>query len=288
MIPLAFDLELAESADHAVALLVEHGEDAKLLAGGHSLIPLLKLRLAAPTVLVDISRLDDLRFIEDIGDVITIGALTRHRDLETSGVLAEHAPLLAHVASKVGDPQVRNRGTIGGSLAHGDAASDLPAAALALRATMVVQGSQGRREVPADEFFFGFLETAVGEDEMLIEIRVPKATGCAWSYQKLSRRSQDYAIVGVAAVATPQPGVALVNMSSRPMRARAVEAALAAGATVDDVAAAAADDTDPMSDHVITAAYRSHLARVLTLRALREIEQGGACLKRTPPVRPSE
>lgn len=288
MIPLAFDFELAESADHALALLVDHGDDAKLLAGGHSLIPLLKLRLAAPGVLIDISRLDDLRFIEDAGDVIRIGALTRHRDLETSGVLAEHVPLLAHVASKVGDPQVRNRGTIGGSLAHGDAASDLPAAALALRATMVIQGSRGRREVPADEFFFGFLETAVREDEILVEVRVPKATGCAWSYQKLSRRSQDYAIVGVAAVATPHPGVALVNMSSRPLRARAVEAAMAAGAAVDDAAAVAAEDTDPMSDHAITAAYRSHLARVLTQRALREVESGGASLRRTPPARPSE
>lgn len=268
MIPLAFEHVAAESPDHALALLREHGDEAKLLAGGQSLLPLLKLRLAAPSVLVDVSRLADLRYVREEGDEIAIGALTRHHDLETDPVLRTHAPLLARAAAAVGDPQVRNRGTLGGSVAHGDAASDLPAAVLALRGSLVVQGASGRRTVAVDDFFRGFLETAVEEDEMLVEVRIPKSTGAGWSYQKLNRRSQDYAIVAAAAVLGPRPGVALVNMGSTPLRARAVEAAIAAGEGAADAAAAAAEGTEPSSDPNASAADREHLARVLVRRAL--------------------
>ncbi|HEX8802829.1 MAG TPA: FAD binding domain-containing protein, partial [Acidimicrobiales bacterium] len=195
MIPTAFDYRRAASVDEAVALLAEHGDDAKLLAGGHSLLPLMRLRLAVPAVLVDIGRIGDLSYVvEDGGGGTRIGALTRHHDLATSELLRAQVPLLAEVAGQIGDPQVRHRGTIGGSVAHGDAASDLPAALLALRATLVVQGPRGTREVPVDDFFTGLLETALAPDEVLTEVRVPKSTG-GWSYQKFNRRAQDWAIV---------------------------------------------------------------------------------------------
>ena len=164
MIPAAFDYVRADSADAAVAALVEHGDEAKLLAGGHSLLPLMKLRLAAPSVLIDIGRLQDLSYIRDAGDHIAIGGLTRHRDLEVSDLLGTEVPLLAHAAGQVGDPQVRHRGTIGGSIAHGDPASDLPAVLLALRATLVARGPDGERTIPVDDFFTGFLETALEPD----------------------------------------------------------------------------------------------------------------------------
>ncbi|MCB1250331.1 MAG: xanthine dehydrogenase family protein subunit M [Acidimicrobiales bacterium] len=268
MIPASFDYVRADSAEAALAALAEHGDEAKLLAGGHSLVPLLKLRLAVPAVLVDIGRLEDLSYIRDAGDHLAVGALTRHRDLERSAVLAEHLPLLAHTAHLVGDPQVRNRGTIGGSLAHGDPASDLPAVALATRATMVITGPDGERTVAADDFFAGFLETAVQPDELLTEIRFPKATGAAWSYQKFVRRAQDWAIVGVAVQGGATPGVALVNMASTPVRAAAVEAALASGADAATAAEAAPDGAEPQPDLQASVAYREHLARVLTRRAL--------------------
>jgi aerobic carbon-monoxide dehydrogenase medium subunit len=177
VIPAKFDYVRADSAEAAIALLGAHGDDAKLLAGGHSLLPLMKLRLATPGVLVDIGRLHDLSYVRVDGDAVAVGALTRHQDLERSDVLAAHAPLLQHAAGQVGDPQVRHRGTIGGSVAHGDPASDLPAVLLALRATLVVQGPGGRREIAVDDFFTGFLETALAPDEMLVEIRVPRTTG---------------------------------------------------------------------------------------------------------------
>ena len=199
MIPAAFDYVRAGSADEAVSLLAEHGEDAKFLAGGHSLLPLMKLRLAQPSVLVDIGRLRDLSYIRDAGDHIAIGALTRHMDVERSDVLAEHVPLLAHAASHVGDPQVRHRGTIGGSIAHADPASDLPATTLALGATYVAQGPNGTREIAAADFYEGFLTSTLAADELLTEIRVPKMQGAGWSFQKFNRRAQDWAIVGVAA-----------------------------------------------------------------------------------------
>ncbi|MGH9233910.1 MAG: FAD binding domain-containing protein, partial [Acidimicrobiales bacterium] len=172
MIPAPFDYQRATSVDEAIGLLGEHGDDAKLLAGGHSLLPLMKLRLAAPAVLVDIGGIGDLSFVEDGGGTVRIGALTRHHDLATSQLAHEQAPLLAHVAGQIGDPQVRHRGTVGGSIAHGDPASDLPAAVLALRGTLVARGPGGEREIPADEMFTGFLETALAPDEVLTEIRV--------------------------------------------------------------------------------------------------------------------
>ena len=240
-----------------------------MLAGGHSLLPMMKLRLAVPSVLVDIGRVDDLSYINDGGDHIAVGALTRHRALETSELLAAECPLLGHVAGEVGDPQVRHRGTIGGSLAHSDPASDLPAAVLALGGTLVAQGPNGSREISAGDFFTGYFESALADDEMLTEIRVPKAPGSGWNYQKFNRRAQDWAIVGAAAV-TVNGGtnVALVNMGSVPLRASAVEAALAGGASAADAAEQAAEGTDAPTDLNATPDYRNHLARVLTRRAL--------------------
>ena len=269
MIPAAFDYVRAGSAEEAIALLGEHGDEAKLLAGGHSLLPMMKLRLAVPSVLVDIGRVSDLSYITDGGDHIAVGALTRHRALETSDLLAAECPLLGHVAGEVGDPQVRHRGTIGGSLAHSDPASDLPAAVLALGGTLVAQGPNGSREIAAGDFFTGYFESALADDEMLTEIRVPKAPGAGWNYQKFNRRAQDWAIVGAAAV-TVKGGtnVALVNMGSVPLRASAVEAALAGGASAADAAEQAAEGTDAPTDLNATPDYRNHLARVLTRRAL--------------------
>ncbi len=271
MIPAAFDYQRVDSVEAAIAGLTEHGDEAKLLAGGHSLIPLMKLRLATPGVLLDVGRLTELSYVRDMGDHIAVGALTRHRDLEVSDVLAVEAPLLAHVAGQVGDPQVRHRGTIGGSIAHGDPASDLPAALLAMRATLVLRGPGGERTVEVDDFFTGFLETALAPDEVLTEIRVPKAAGVGWSFQKLNRRAQDWAIVGVACLgAGSHAGVGLVNMGSVPMRAAATEAALASGASLADAAATADQGTDPTADLNASVDFRRHLARVLVQRALTE------------------
>ncbi len=220
MIPSTFDYVRASSADEAIRLLSRHGTEAKLLAGGHSLLPLMKLRLANPAVLVDVGELNELAYIRDGGDHIAVGALTRHHDLDGSELLGQEVPLLRHAAGQIGDPQVRHRGTIGGSIAHGDPASDLPAVLLALRATIVVRGPGGQREIPVDDFFTGFLETALAADDLLTEIRVPKVAGAGWSFQKFNRRAQDWAIVGVAAVIgeapsvsrREPPGVALVQV----------------------------------------------------------------------------
>lgn len=269
MIPAAFDYKKAGSSEEAVALIVEHGDEAKFLAGGHSLIPMMKLRLAVPSVLVDIAGVEDLSYIDDRGDHIAIGALTKHRSLETSDLLIAECPLLAHVASKVGDPQVRHRGTLGGSLAHSDPASDLPAAVLALGGSLVAEGPNGQREIGVADFFTGYFESALSDDEMLTEVRVPKAPGASWSYQKFNRRAQDWAIVGVAAVEVQGAAqIALVNMGSTPLRAEAVEAALAGGASAAEAAEAAADGTDAPTDLNASPEYRDHLARVLTKRAL--------------------
>jgi carbon-monoxide dehydrogenase medium subunit len=270
VIPAAFDYRRATSVDDAIGLLSRHGEDAKLLAGGHSLLPLMKLRLAAPAILIDIGRLADLSYVRDQGDRVAIGALTRHRDLEINDTLGAHAPLLAHVAGQVGDPQVRHRGTIGGSIAHGDPASDLPAACLALDATFTVVGPEGSRAIPATGFFQGFLETDLRPDEVLTEISVPKMDGAGWSFQKFNRRAQDWAIVGVAAVTGARPGIALVNMGPVPLRAGAVEAALAGGASPTEAAAHAADGLEPPEDLNASPEYRRHLAQVLVRRALEE------------------
>jgi carbon-monoxide dehydrogenase medium subunit len=272
VIPAAFEYVRAESVDAATAALTEHGDDAKLLAGGMSLLPLMKLRLAVPTVLVDVGRLDDLRYVRDAGDHLAIGALSRHRDLETDALLAAECGVVQAVAAEVGDNQVRHRGTIGGSVAHGDPASDLPAVLLALDADFVLRGPAGERTVGAGEFFTGFLETALAPDELLTEIRVPKTGANGFAYEKFNRRAQDWAIVGAVAVrAAGSTRVALVNMGATPVRARGVEAALAGGASPGDAAAAAAQDTEPSSDINATAEYREHLARVLTRRALETI-----------------
>ncbi|HVM63713.1 MAG TPA: xanthine dehydrogenase family protein subunit M [Acidimicrobiales bacterium] len=268
MIPAPFEYVEASSAEEAVTLLREHGDDARLLAGGHSLLPLMKLRLASPAVLVDIGRAHDLAYVRDGGDHIAIGALTRHCELESAGLALAEAPLLAHVAGQVGDPQVRHRGTIGGSLAHGDPASDLPAACLALGATFVVRGPAGEREVPADGFFVGFLQTALRPDEILTEVRVPKQAGATWGWQKFTRRAQDWAIVGVAAVRNGATRVALVNMDDHPVRARGVEEAIAAGASIEEAARRAAEGVSPPTDLNGDVAYRSHVAEVLVRRAL--------------------
>ena len=269
MIPAAFDYIRAGSAEEAISLIGQHGDDAKLLAGGHSLLPLMKLRLAQPAVLIDIARIPDLSYIRDAGDHIAIGALTRHMDVEKSPILAEHVPLLAHAAGHVGDPQVRHRGTIGGSIAHSDSASDLPATTLALGATYVAQGPNGTREIAATDFFQGFLQTALADDELLTEIRVPKMQGAGWSFQKFNRRAQDWAIVGVAAWRRgTESGVGLVNMGSTPILATSVAAAIASGASVADAAEQAAAEADPQSDLNATPEYRVHLAKVLVRRAL--------------------
>jgi aerobic carbon-monoxide dehydrogenase medium subunit len=276
MIPAAFDYQRASSVDEAVGLLAEHGDDAKLLAGGHSLLPLMRLRLAAPAVLVDIGRLEDLSYVRTDGGQVRIGALCRHHDLATSDELREQAPLLAHIAGQIGDPQVRHRGTIGGSIAHGDPASDLPAALLALRGTLVARGPGGEREIPADEMFTGFLETALAPDEVLTEIRVPAVGSAPWGFQKFVRRAQDWAIVGCAAVlgngGSGGPGVGLVNMGPTPLRAAGVEDALRNGASPGDAASHADEGTEPTDDLNASAEYRRHLARVLVRRALESAE----------------
>jgi len=209
--------------------------------------------------------------VRDAGDHIAIGALTRHMDVEKSPVLAEHAPLLAHAAGHVGDPQVRHRGTIGGSIAHSDSASDLPATTLALGATYIAQGPKGTREIAAADFFQGFFTTSLEPDEMLTEIRVPKMNGAGWSFQKFNRRAQDWAIVGVAAWRRGNDsGVGLVNMGSTPVLATSVAAAISSGASVADAAELASADADPQKDLNASVEYRIHLAKVLVRRALEE------------------
>jgi aerobic carbon-monoxide dehydrogenase medium subunit len=269
VIPAAFDYVRADSAEHAISLVGEHGDESKFIAGGHSLLPMMKLRLAQPSVLIDIGRLSDLSYIRDAGDHIAIGALTRHMDVETSSMLHEHAPLLSHAAGHVGDPQVRHRGTIGGSIAHADPASDLPATTLALGAAYVAQGPNGTREIAATDFYKTFFESALEADEMLTEIRVPKMSGAGWSFQKFNRRAQDWAIVGVAAWRrNGDSGVALVNMGSVPVLATSVSTALSGGASIEDAAALAGAEAEPQADLNASIEYREHLAKVLTRRAL--------------------
>jgi aerobic carbon-monoxide dehydrogenase medium subunit len=279
MIPLAFDYEVAESVDHAIDLLGQHGDEAKLLAGGHSLLPIMKLRLAAPAVLVDLGRVEELRYIRDEGETIAIGAMTRHTDVEHNPLLQEQCGLLSYTASLVGDPQVRHRGTIGGSISHGDAASDLPSALLALEGTFVIKGPGGERTVAAGDFFEDYLQTALAPDEVLTEIRVPKlGPNTGWSYKKFNRRAQDWAVVGVAAVVEKSNGsissarIGLTNMGSTPLRATATEGALSGADTssVAEAASSAAEGTSPASDIAASAEYRRHLARVLTRRAVEE------------------
>jgi aerobic carbon-monoxide dehydrogenase medium subunit len=270
VIPAAFAYARPASVEEAVELLAAH-DDAKLLAGGQSLIPLLKLRLALPELVVDIGRLAELDGVRDGGDHLVVGALTRHHDLTRDPLVREHAPLLAHAAGQVGDPQVRHRGTLGGSLAHADPAGDLPAVLLAYEGTAVARGPRGERAIPAAELFSGFLESSLAPDEVLCEVRVPKLGPVGWSFQKLTRRAIDWATVGVAALhGDGLARVALISMGPTPLRAHAVERRLAGGASPAEAAEAAAEGTEPTSDAWASAWYRQQMASVLVRRALEE------------------
>ncbi|MFG1933256.1 FAD binding domain-containing protein [Mycobacterium sp. NPDC048908] len=278
MIPANFDYVAPTTVDDAVAALAEAGEDAKVIAGGQSLMPVLRLRLAAPSVLIDLNRIDELRGVRDDGDALVIGAMTTYYGLLGNPLVSKHALLLADATRTVADPQIRHRGTLGGNLAHADPAGDLAAPVLALDATMTVTGPSGRRSVSAAEFFVDYFTTALGPDEILTDIRIPKHTDWAAHYEKLHRVAQAWSIVAVAATVAIDDGVigqakvALTNMAPVPMRARAVEEALIGQrASVESILAAAehaAEGMDPMSDGNADAEYRTHLAKVLTRRAV--------------------
>ncbi|MFP5069579.1 FAD binding domain-containing protein [Pseudonocardia nantongensis] len=265
MIPLAFDYARPDTVEAAIALLAEKGEDASVLAGGHSLIPVMKVRLGAPEFLIDIGRLPELSYIRVEGDEVAIGAGTKHRDVVNSQDLAAECPLLPAVARTVGDPQIRARGTLGGTLAHADPAADLPAAVLALDGTIVLQGPRGRRSVPIGEFYTGVFTSVREPDELIVEIRVPRCGDRNWAYEKFTRRSNDWGIVGVA---ISDDRIGLVNMGSTALRATATEQALADGRTIAEAAALAAEGTEPPSDSHGTPEYRTHLVQVLVRRAL--------------------
>lgn len=276
MIPAPFDYLRPASVDEAVAALAAAPDETKVLAGGHSLLPVLRLRLAAPSLLVDLADLAELRGVTLDGDTLVVGAMTTHAELAGSSLVRQHAPLLAEAAATVGDRQVRHRGTIGGSLAHADPAGDLPTVAVALDAELVLAGPSGRRTVPAAEFFVDYFTTALRPDELLVQVRVPALAGWGVRYTKVSRTAQAWATVAVAVAVQRTDGVisqarvALTNMGPTPVRARAVEAALV-GSMVDGIAAAAAqaaEGTSPPSDTTASAEYRRHLATVLTRRAL--------------------
>jgi carbon-monoxide dehydrogenase medium subunit len=278
MIPAEFDYVRAASVDEALGALREHG-DAKVLAGGQSLLPLMRLRLAYPSVLVDVGRIDEMRGVREDGDRLVIGAATTHDEVLRDPLVRRGCPVVADVVRTVADPAVRHRGTFGGSIAHADPAGDLPALALALDASMEVAGSGGRRTIPASEFFLDYFQTAVGADEVLVSVSVPKL-GDGWGhhYEKFNLVAQAYALVGAVALVQRSNGdvgearVGLVNMGPTPIRARAVEQALAGSAATAEAVAAAAgsagEGTSPASDVHASADYRTHLARVLTGRAL--------------------
>jgi aerobic carbon-monoxide dehydrogenase medium subunit len=273
MIPAPFEYRRVDSVDEAIQALSD-GTEAKLLAGGHSLLPLMKVRLARPSLLVDISRLQDLKYVKEDGDRVAIGALTRHHDVANSEALQELCPIVSYAAGEIGDPQVRHVGTIGGSVAHADPASDMPSVLTALDAEMVVRGPGGVRNVGAGDFFKGLFETDLATDEVLTEIRVPKTTDRGWSYLKFQRRAQDWALVAVAALAQngAGPSVALTNMADRPMRAAGVEEELAGGADPAAASERAAEGTSPPSDAFASAEYRLELVKVLVRRALEEAQ----------------
>jgi len=267
VIPAPFEYVAAQSTAHALDLLDSLGDEAKLLAGGHSLLPMMKLRLAAPSALIDIGQLAELRGIRADGDELVIGAATPHAVVASSELVRSDAPLLAHSAAQVGDPQIRHRGTIGGSLAHADPAADLPMAVLALGGSVDLLSRNGTRNVVADDFFTGFFETSLDEGELIVAVRVPRRPGQGWGYEKFVRRANDWAIVGAAAV---DGRIALANMGPVPLRARAAEQALAEGASPAEAAELAAQDTEPSEDVHADRDYRRHLARVLTRRALEQ------------------
>jgi carbon-monoxide dehydrogenase medium subunit len=279
MIPAPFEYVRPSSVAEAVSALGAAGEDGKVLAGGQSLIPILRLRMAYPSTVVDVGRIAELRGIRDDGDAILIGAMTTHHDVLHDPLVREHAPLIAQATQTIADPQVRHRGTFGGALAHADPAGDLGAVALALGCEFRAAGANGERTIPASEFFVDYLTTALGQDEVLTAVRVPKL-GAGWSshYEKFNRVAQAWSIVGVAALVRRDDGaiaearIGLTNMGSTPLRARAVESALAgAAANAEAVGAAAehaAENTNAPSDLSGAADYREHLARVLTKRAV--------------------
>jgi carbon-monoxide dehydrogenase medium subunit len=274
MIPAPFEYRRVDTVDEAIQALSD-GPDPKLLAGGHSLLPLMKLRLARPSLLVDISRLQDLKYVKEDGDRVAIGALTRHHDVANSEVLQELCPIVSYAAGEIGDPQVRHVGTIGGSVAHADPASDMPSVLLALDAEMVIRGAGGAsRTVPASDFFKGLFEPDLASDEVLTEILVPKTADRGWSYLKFHRRAQDWALVGVAALAQngAGPSVALTNMADRPVRATGVEEELAGGADPAAASQRAAEGTSPPSDAFASAEYRGELVKVLVRRAIEEAQ----------------
>ncbi|NDL58762.1 FAD binding domain-containing protein [Phytoactinopolyspora mesophila] len=278
MIPAAFDYTRPTSVDDAVRALADGGEDAKVLAGGQSLIPMLRLRFAVPTTLVDLGAVDAMRGIHDDGDALVIGAMTTHDDVMKSSLVQEHAPLIAQATATVADRQVRHLGTFGGSLAHADPAGDLPSVASALDASFEVAGPSGRRSVPASEFFVDYLTTAMEPDELLVSVRVPKLTGWGTHYEKFNRMAQAWAMVGVAAAVRRSNGdiaearVALTNMGPTPIRAHAVEEAMVGAPAEQGALQAAAErageGTSPTGDVSASAEYRAHLATVLTRRAL--------------------
>jgi carbon-monoxide dehydrogenase medium subunit len=274
MIPAEFDYAAPDTLDEAIRMLVENGDEAKLLAGGHSLLPLMKLRLAAPALLVDLRKIPGLRGLERSNGSWQIGAMVPHAEVARESELG----VIATAASTIADPQVRNRGTIGGSLAHGDPASDLPGVMLITEASVTLRGPDGERSVPAAELFRDYLETAIGPHEVMTAIEVPALDGWGFGYEKFNRRSEDWAMVAVSAVVKAAGGVCedarvgLTNMGSVPLRAGAVEDALRGQPlTAESVAAAAehaADGTDPPADLNASSDYKRHLARVLTRRAL--------------------
>jgi carbon-monoxide dehydrogenase medium subunit len=278
VIPAPFEYVAPTTVDEALAALSEHGDDAKIMAGGQSLLPVLRLRLNAPEIVIDLGRIDSLRGVREEDGALVIGALTTHSEMVTDDLVRRHALLLSKAATEVADNQIRHRGTFGGSCAHADPAGDMGSAALALDAEFVIAGPGGSRTVPATEFFVGLFETAIGDDEILTEIRVPKRTGWGAHYEKFVRVAHQWPIVGAAATVKVSGGsiveasVALTNMGSTPLRATATVSALAgAAATEDGVRAAAdraADGTSPPSDINGEADYRRHLATVLTRRAV--------------------
>ena len=278
MIPASFDYASPSTVDEAVSALAEGGEDAKALAGGQSLIPLLRLRLAAPALLVDLGSIDELRGIHEDGDDLVIGAMTTHAAVLADPLVRRYVPVLAEAVATVADRQVRHRGTFGGALAHADPAGDLPAVAVTTDATLELAGPSGRRTVAAADFFVDYLTTALQPDELLVGVRIPKRPDWGSRYLKFNRTAQAWAMVGVAATVRRDNGmiaqarVALTNMGPTPVRAHAVEQALSGvPATRDAIAAAAAragDGTRPSSDVSASAEYRLHLAGVLTARAV--------------------
>lgn len=278
MIPAPFDYVAPSTVEDAVQALAQAGDEAKVLGGGQSLLPVLRMRLAAPTTLVDLRKVTELRGVREDGDAVVIGSMTTHHEVTRDPLIAEHAELVAKTTRTVADPQIRHRGTFGGSVVHADPAGDLLAPAVALGAEMVIAGGRGRRTVPASEFFVDFFTTAVAPDEILVEVRIPKHTGWGSHYEKFNRVAQAWAIVAVAAAVRSEGGVvaearvALTNMGSTPVRATGVEQALvgqrASVASIRAAAQHAAEGTSPTTDGNADADYREHLARVLTGRAV--------------------